>query len=186
MPTHPTSSNPILILCSHLSLRLSSGLFPSGFATKTLYTTLLSPIRATCPVHLILLGLITRIIFGEEYWSLSSSLCSFLHYPVTSSLLGPYILLQKSTRHHTIDDTNFQLLYTFRYFSIYLRYLESLDFKLDFKVWKCYKIYEKIALEGLETVAKKKLNCLQLNTSLYPSVVTDFSEFSSELSLMYC
>ena len=31
--------------------------------------------------------------FDEEYRSLSSSLCSFLHFPVTSSLLGPNILL---------------------------------------------------------------------------------------------
>jgi hypothetical protein len=30
---------------------------------------------------------------GEEYKSLSSSLCSLLHFPVTSSLLGPNILL---------------------------------------------------------------------------------------------
>ena len=32
-------------------------------------------------------------IVGEEYRSLSSSLCSFLHSPVTSSLSGPNILL---------------------------------------------------------------------------------------------
>jgi hypothetical protein len=37
--------------------------------------------------------LITRIIFSDEYRSLSSSLCSLLHYPVASSLLGPNILL---------------------------------------------------------------------------------------------
>jgi hypothetical protein len=30
---------------------------------------------------------------SEEYRSLSSALCSFLHYLVTSSLLGPNILL---------------------------------------------------------------------------------------------
>jgi hypothetical protein len=30
---------------------------------------------------------------GEQYRSLRSSLCSFLDYPVTSSLLGPNILL---------------------------------------------------------------------------------------------
>jgi hypothetical protein len=30
---------------------------------------------------------------GEEYKILSYSLCSFLHSPVTSSLLGPNVLL---------------------------------------------------------------------------------------------
>jgi hypothetical protein len=36
--------------------------------------------------------LITRMLFGEEYRSWSSSLCSLLHTPVTSSLLGRNIL----------------------------------------------------------------------------------------------
>ena len=52
-----------------------------------------SPIRATCPVHLILFDFITRTILGEEYKSFSSSICSLLHSPVTSSLLGLNILL---------------------------------------------------------------------------------------------
>jgi hypothetical protein len=55
-------------------------------------TVYASPIRTTCPAHL-LLDFITRTILGEEYRSLSSSLCSFLLSPVTSSLLGPNILL---------------------------------------------------------------------------------------------
>jgi len=59
----------------------------------TLYTPLHSPTRAVCTAHLILLDLITRTILGEEYGSLSSSLCSFLYSPVNSSLLGPNILL---------------------------------------------------------------------------------------------
>ena len=52
-----------------------------------------SPILSTCPAHLILLDFITRTILGEEYKSFSSSLCSLLHSPVTSSFLGPNILL---------------------------------------------------------------------------------------------
>jgi hypothetical protein len=46
------------------------------------------PIRATCPAHLIP-GVITRTILVENYRSVGSSLCSFLHSLVTSSLIRP-------------------------------------------------------------------------------------------------
>ena len=39
----------------------------SGFPTKTLYTPLLSPVRATCPTGVILLDFITRTILDEVY-----------------------------------------------------------------------------------------------------------------------
>ena len=62
---HPTSCRSILLLSTHLRLGLPSGLFPSGFPAKNLYTPLSSPIRATCPAHLILLDFIIRTTLGE-------------------------------------------------------------------------------------------------------------------------
>ena len=79
---HPTSWKFILILSTYRCLGLPSGLLPYGFPIKTLHTPLSSPIRATCPAHLIILDLITCTILGEEYRLFSSSLCNLLHSPV--------------------------------------------------------------------------------------------------------
>jgi len=92
---HPLRS--ILILSSHLHLDLPSGLFPLGFPSKTLYAFLISPMRATCPTHLTVLGFITLIIFGEAYKLLNSSY----------SLLQPPIRSRYSPQHP-------QNVYTFR------------------------------------------------------------------------
>ena len=62
-PLHPTSWRSILKLSSRLRLGIPSNLFPSGFPAITL--PLLSPIRATCPAHLILLDFITPTPFSE-------------------------------------------------------------------------------------------------------------------------
>lgn len=59
------------------------------FPHQTLYASLLCSITATFPVHLIIHDLIIRIIFWEQYGSLSSSLFNLLHSPVTCIPLRP-------------------------------------------------------------------------------------------------
>jgi hypothetical protein len=71
-------------------------MFPSVFHTNILHAFLSSPPhpnRAMWTAHRILLDLIIQIILGEEYKFWSSSLCSFLHPPVTWFLFGPYVPL---------------------------------------------------------------------------------------------
>jgi hypothetical protein len=93
IPPHCTSWRSILILSSYLRLGLPSGLFPSGLPIKTLYTPLLSPIRATCPAHLILLDFTNQTILDEEYRFWNSLLRIFFHFLVTLFHLGPNIHL---------------------------------------------------------------------------------------------
>ena len=91
---------PFHFLKFHLNIILSSKPWSSKWSLSfrfpqqnPVYTSpLLSPIRAKCFAYFILLDFVTRTIFGEQYRSLSSSFCSFIHAPVTSSLLGSNIL----------------------------------------------------------------------------------------------
>ena len=96
--------NPVYIPTSHL-LEIHPNVHPSTprsppwspslrFPHQDPIHPLSSPIRATCPVHLILLDFITRTILGRPYKLFSSSLYSLLHSPVTSSFLGPNILFK--------------------------------------------------------------------------------------------
>ena len=95
-PVHTPTSHFLKIhvnIILHPRLGLPSGLFPSGFPTKTLYTSLFLPIRIKCPAHFILLDVITVTILDEKYRSFSSSLCILLHSPLTSPFLGPNSIL---------------------------------------------------------------------------------------------
>ena len=91
-PVHaprPTSWRSILILSSHLRVHLLSGLFPSGFPTKTQYACLFSTYACYMPClsHSSRFDHPNNIPWGVQIIKL------FLHSPVTSSLLGPSILL---------------------------------------------------------------------------------------------
>ena len=90
--------NPVHIPTSHLLEIHPNIIHPSKprspqWSLSLPIRPLSSPIRATYPAHLIRLDFITRTILGEEYRSFSSSICNLLHSPVTSSLLGPNIIL---------------------------------------------------------------------------------------------
>jgi hypothetical protein len=108
-PTFPILSqlHPVHVLISHfLKIHLKI-ILPSTPGTSKLSLSLrfphhqrlyASPLPHTCyvpPSHSSWFNKPKKTL-GENYRSLSSSLCSFLHSPITSSLLGPNILIIKS------------------------------------------------------------------------------------------
>jgi hypothetical protein len=91
-PLKPISPTCILKLSTHLYLGLPSCLFLLAFPPIT-YTR--SSFHHSCymPRPYTLLGSVIVFTLGEQYRLRSSSLWSFLHSPVTSSLFGPNFLL---------------------------------------------------------------------------------------------
>ena len=94
----PVHTPTFYLLRIHLNIILPStpaflsGFFPSGFSTKTLCAHLLSPCVLHAPPISFFLIWSPETIFSEQYRLLSSSLRTFNHSLVTSSLPGPNIL----------------------------------------------------------------------------------------------
>jgi hypothetical protein len=66
-PNESSPHSPIVFKISlNITLPSISRAFNWGLPTQTPYTLLCYSIRAICPTHLILLGLIILTIFGEE------------------------------------------------------------------------------------------------------------------------
>ena len=83
----------VLILSSHLHLGLPSGSFPQVSSPKPCIHLSSPPYMLHAPIHLILLNLITQTILGEQYRSLSSSLCKSSSLPCYLVPLKPNNLL---------------------------------------------------------------------------------------------
>ena len=111
---HLTSCISILILFSHLQVVS----FPQVPHQNPVYTSFLPHKRyMSHPSHTSRFNHPNNI--GEEYRSLSSPLCSFLHSPIISSLLGPNIPLNTLNLRSSLNVTD-QVSHRQNYSSVYL------------------------------------------------------------------
>ena len=94
----PTAWRPVSGLSSHLRLGLPTGLFPSGFPTKTLYAPPLSPIHnMPRPTYFFFICII-RVI--SIWWAVDNTKLLVTLYPPLPCYLVP--LRTKYLPHHTI------------------------------------------------------------------------------------
>jgi len=142
-PVHTPTSYFLKIhlnIIFHLRLVLPIRSLPQISPPKPCIRLSSPPTLATCLANLILLDLFTRKIFGDQCGSLSSSVCSFLHSPVTSSLLGPNSLntlfsdtLSLRSSLNMSDQVSHPYITTRKIIIVYILIFLFLDSKLEDK-----------------------------------------------------
>ena len=165
----PTSWKSILILSSHLHLSLPKWSLSLRFPHQHLYFS--PPYALHAPPISFFSIFITRKILVEEYRSLSSSWCSFLHSLVTPSPLGSKILL-KTLFSNTLslryslsmsDQVSHPYKTTDKIIALYIVIFKFLDSKLEGKRFKYDATYRRILLLSCEPeIALLSRNILHL------------------------
>ena len=136
MPPHLTSWWSILILSSHLLLVLQSDSFHQVSAPKPCMPLSFPPYALHALPISVSSILSQRRVSGEGYRSFSSSLCSLLEFPVTSSLLDPNILLNTLSLRSSLNVSDqFAHPYktTDKIIVLYILIFKFLDSKLEDK-----------------------------------------------------
>ena len=160
----PTSWKPILVLSTHLRLGLPSRLLPSGFPSKTLYTPSPHPYAPHAqPISFF------SILSPAQYWMRSTSHLAPRYAissipPVTSSILGPNILLD------TIVNQIILRVKDFLYKSGALRSVDYWIFITGVPVWRW--------LDEFVTLDKTFYNLLFKQEAVAAPVTSTLSSFS--------
>ena len=100
----------ILILFSHLRLRLPSGFFSSFFSPKTLYVVLSSPMRVTFSDHFVLFCFVILIMLSRSshneglkmkiqiFWDMTS--CYLMRRFIMQNFSVSYYCVSRRSRHY--------------------------------------------------------------------------------------